>query len=420
MKAPAETSTGGAGQGPGSAPMPHNGPGVDSHPGLAVAAHPAPADDARPRPHIAFVARHVWPVLSGARDIAFVGGAEVQQTVQMRALRRAGCRISVLVRDHGQPPQVDCDGIAVHRIPEVAGRGWPGLRFVYPRMTDIVALLRRVDADLVFVQTASEEVASAAAWARLARRPFVFAGASDMDFVLGPLPGMPARHAAAYRWGLRMADAVIVQNVAQQTLLRQHFQRHGVLIQNGYEEPGARPGRPDGPVLWAATVKPLKRPELFVDLARRLPQRQFLMVGGPGATADGPATFERIAQLARGLPNLRLTGHVPYAEVGQHFDGAALVLNTSDYEGLPNTFMQAWLRGIPTLSFVRPESAPGCSGTIACDGLDDMAARVEALCARPAAWTAASLACRRHFETHHTVQAAVQRYLEVFDGVLGR
>ena len=53
-------------------------------------------------------------------------------------------------------------------------------------------------------------------------------------------------------------------------------------------------------------------------------------------------------------------------------------------------------------------------------GLDDMAARVEALCARPTAWTAASLACRRHFETHHTVQAAVQRYLEVFDGVLGR
>ncbi|MGA1318122.1 MAG: glycosyltransferase family 4 protein [Rubrivivax sp.] len=369
---------------------------------------------------MAFVARHVWPVLSGARDIAFVGGAEVQQTVQMRALRRAGCRVSVLVRDHGQPAQVDCDGIAVHRIPESGRRGWPGLRFVHPRMSDIVGLLRRIDADLVFVQTASEEVASAAVWARLARRPFVFAGASDMDFVLGPLPGMPARHAAAYRWGLRMADAVIVQNVAQQTLLRRHFQRHGVLIQNGYEEPGARPGRPDGPVLWAATVKPLKRPELFVELARRLPQRRFLMVGGPGATADGPGTFDRVARLAGGLPNLRLTGHVPYAEVGTHFDGAALVLNTSVYEGLPNTFMQAWLRGIPTLSFVRPESAPGCSGTIACDGLDDMAARVETLCANPTAWTAASLACRRHFEAHHTVQAAVQRYLEVFDEVLRR
>jgi glycosyltransferase involved in cell wall biosynthesis len=251
----------------------------------------------------------------------------------------------------------------------------------------------------------------------LAPKPELIAALKEAGSLVVPSVGA-AKHARKVAgWG---ADAVIVQNLAQQTLLRRHFQRHGVLIQNGYEEPGARPGRSDGPVLWAATVKPLKRPELFVELARRLPQRRFLMVGGPGATADGPATFDRVARLAGGLPNLRLTGHVPYAEVGTHFDGAALVLNTSDYEGLPNTFMQAWLRGIPTLSFVRPESAPGCSGTIACDGLDDMAARVEALCANPAAWTAASLACRRHFETHHTVQAAVQHYLEVFDRVLRR
>jgi len=367
---------------------------------------------------VCFIAVHIYPVLAGHRGIAFVGGAEVQQSVQMRALLRAGCRISVLTKDHGQPDVVDCDGITVYKIPDAGRRGWPGLRFFHPRMSDLVRLLRRISPDIVFMQTAGEQVASAAVYARLSGRPFVFAGASDKDFVMGPLPGMPPQHTALYRWGLRAAEAVVVQNVAQLELLKRHFHRDGYLIQNGYEEPLAQPGAFDGSVLWAATVKPLKRPDLVLALARRLRHLRFLMVGGPGVDSGAQAYFDGIAHQARGLSNLTMTGHVPFRDVGLAFDEASVCLNTSDYEGLPNTFMQAWLRGIPTLSFVRPESAPGISGTLACDDLDHMALRLDRLTRDRAAWTAASQACRRHFDDHHTIDVAVQRYLEVFDRVL--
>ena len=369
-------------------------------------------------PHICFIAVHIYPVLAGHRGIAFVGGAEVQQSVQMRALLRAGCRISVLTKDHGQPDVVDCDGITVYKIPDGGQRGWPGLRFFHPRMSDLVRLLRRISPDIVFMQTAGEQVASAAVYARTSGRPFVFAGASDKDFVMGPLPGMPAQHTAMYRWGLRAAQAVVVQNVAQLELLKRHFRRNGHLIQNGYEEPQAQPGDFDGNVLWAATVKPLKRPDLVLALARRLRHLRFLMVGGPGVDRGAQAYFDGIAHQARGLSNLTMTGHVPFRDVGLAFDEASVCLNTSDYEGLPNTFMQAWLRGIPTLSFVRPESAPGVSGTLACDDLDHMALRLDRLTRDRTAWSAASQACRRHFEDHHTMDVAVARYLEVFDQVL--
>jgi len=367
---------------------------------------------------VCFIAVHIYPVLAGHRGIAFVGGAEVQQSVQMRALLRAGCRISVLTKDHGQPDVVDCDGITVYKIPDAGRRGWPGLRFFHPRMSDLVRLLRRISPDIVFMQTAGEQVASAAVYARLSGRPFVFAGASDKDFVMGPLPGMPPQHTALYRWGLRAAEAVVVQNVAQLELLKRHFHRDGHLIQNGYEELLAQPGAFDGSVLWAATVKPLKRPDLVLALARRLRHLRFLMVGGPGVDSGAQAYFDGIAHQARGLSNLTMTGHVPFRDVGLAFDEASVCLNTSDYEGLPNTFMQAWLRGIPTLSFVRPESAPGISGTLACDDLDHMALRLDRLTRDRAAWTAASQACRRHFDDHHTIDVAVQRYLEVFDRVL--
>jgi glycosyltransferase involved in cell wall biosynthesis len=369
-------------------------------------------------PHVCFIAVHIYPVLAGHRGIAFVGGAEVQQSVQMRALLRAGCRISVLTKDHGQPDVVDCDGITVYKIPDSGQRGWPGLRFFHPRMSDLVRLLRRISPDIVFMQTAGEQVASAAVYARTSGRPFVFAGASDKDFVMGPLPGMPAQHTAMYRWGLRAAEAVVVQNVAQLELLKRHFHRDGHLIQNGYEEPQAQPGTFEGNVLWAATVKPLKRPDHVLALARRLRHLRFLMVGGPGVDRGAQAYFDGIAHQARGLSNLTMTGHVPFRDVGLAFDEASVCLNTSDYEGLPNTFMQAWLRGIPTLSFVRPESAPGVSGTLACEDLDHMALRLDRLTRDRAAWSAASQACRRHFQDHHTMDVAVARYLEVFDQVL--
>jgi glycosyltransferase involved in cell wall biosynthesis len=368
-------------------------------------------------PHLCFIAVHIYPVLVPGSGLGFVGGAEVQQTVQMRALQRAGYRISVLAKDEGQADVVDCDGITLHRIPSDAGRGVRGTRFLHPRMTDLVRLLYRIDPDIVFIQTASEQVAAAALYARLAGKQFVFAGASDPDFARGALPGMSRWHSTLYRMGLRRADAILVQNQAQLQSLARNFGRIGRLLQNGYAEPRALPGRFEGHVLWAATVKPLKRPDLFIELARRLPELRFVMVGGPGLAPDAGAYFDAIMRDAATVPHLRTVGHVPFEEVGHWFDSAALVINTSDYEGLPNTFMQAWLRGTPTLSFVRPESAPGVSGTIACSDLSQMVDEARRLTTDRDAWSLASATCRRHFEAHHTIDAATEHYGQVFASV---
>jgi len=284
-------------------------------------------------------------------------------------------------------------------------------------MTDVVGLLRRIDPDIVFIQTAGEQVAAAALYKRLARKRLVFAGASDPDFARGTLPGMSRWHSMLYRLGLRAADAILVQNQDQLRALARNFGRDGRLLQNGYGEPTAQPGRFDGHVLWAATVKPLKRPDFFIELARRVPQRRFVMVGGPGLDPDARAYFDRMMRAAADVPNLQVVGHVPFEQVGRWFDGTALVINTSEYEGLPNTFMQAWLRGTPTLSFVRPESTPGVSGTLACKTLDHMVDETQRLTADRVAWTRASKACRAHFQAHHTIEQVTRHYGEVFAAV---
>ena len=44
-----------------------------------------------------------------------------------------------------------------------------------------------------------------------------------------------------------------------------------------------------GPVLWAGGLRDVKRPDLFIELARRFPQREFVIVGGPTTTSGAYA-----------------------------------------------------------------------------------------------------------------------------------
>jgi hypothetical protein len=115
---------------------------------------------------------------------------------------------------------------------------------------------------------------------------------------------------------------------------------------------------------------------------------------------------------------VEFVGHVPFRDVGKHFDHASALVNTSPTEGFPNTFLQAWIRGVPTLSFVKPEVTAGESGTIACRDIDELASRIGSLTG--ARWEQASAACKAHFGRVHSVEAALAGYRELFNGLVRR
>jgi glycosyltransferase involved in cell wall biosynthesis len=226
---------------------------------------------------------------------------------------------------------------------------------------------------------------------------------------------------ASYMHAQASADAVLLQNARQEQLLAARHRGDGVIVPNCYAEPEAKPGVPDGHVLWVGTVKPIKSPERFVELARQHPAKQFVLVGGPNTQSSGGEDYFRQIQLmADAVPNLLLTGHVPYAKVGQYFDGASVLVNTSDVEGFPNTFLQAWIRGIPSLSFVRPELRPGETGTIECKDMTDLSSHVAALTSDAGVWQQASRACSAHFTGYHGVDNVLRHYRTLFERLTDR
>lgn len=374
---------------------------------------PRPAPVARLRRHVCFVAPYAWPALSGDREIAVLGGAEVQQAILARLFAAHGYRVSMICQDFGQPDRADVDRVTVHKIFRPS-EGLPVVRFVHPRLTTMWRVLEEVDADIYYYRSASMWVGVLAAFCRRHGKRLVYAGASDCDFE--PAVGGQIRYARdrwLYRWGVARAHAVVAQNRHQVRTARAYYRREAVQIPSCYPPPPAAAAAAERDVvLWVAMLRPTKRPELFLELARRLPARRFVMVGG----AEDPSYYERIEKAARALPNLQFTGFLPLAEAEKWFDRARVLVNTSRYEGMPNTFLQAWARGVPTVGTVDV----GTTASTVVDGVDALASEIERLLADPEAWRRASARCREHFARSHAPEEVMARYAWLFEGLMGK
>jgi glycosyltransferase involved in cell wall biosynthesis len=164
-------------------------------------------------------------------------------------------------------------------------------------------------------------------------------------------------------------------------------------------------------VLWVSNIRQLKRPDLFIALVKRLGACKAVMIGGtqPGSEP----LYDQTKQLAAGVGNLEFMGAVPYHATNEVFDRARVFVNTSEIEGFPNSFLQAWTRGIPVVSFFDPD------GVIAREGLgktvtniEEMVAAVNALHSDAQLWQASSARCRAFMAAHFDEARILAPYVE--------
>jgi glycosyltransferase involved in cell wall biosynthesis len=395
-----------------TAAMERRGVALPERPGDALAARTASAHT--PGVHVCFVAPHAWPVLSADTRIAEVGGAEVQQSILARLFAANGFRVSMICLDYGQPDRTAVDGVTVYKTFRPHA-GVPVLRFLHPRLTATWRAMQRVDADIYYCRSASVWVGFVAEFCRRHGKRSLYAGASNMDFVHGE--GGQLRYARdrwLYRRGIAQVDRIVAQNEVQRATCRATYGREAVVIPSCYvplaSERLSQAQRDT--VLWVSTIRRGKRPELFLELAARLPHRRFAMVGGP--SQGEAALYERVQQEARRLPNVELTGFLPLAQVERWFERARVLVNTSDYEGMPNTFLQAWARGVPTLASVDV----GTPVHKRFGKLDEAALEVEALFDDAARWSLSARRCREHFERTHSSAQVLGRYTQLFTELL--
>ncbi|HET7766819.1 MAG TPA: glycosyltransferase family 4 protein [Burkholderiales bacterium] len=355
------------------------------------------------------------PLLAPEYRAHLIGGEAVQQTLLGRALAQRGHDVSMVVADCGQDDGGRWEAIRVFKAYRLDA-GVPGVRFIHPRWTGMWSALKRADADLYYTSCAGMQVGLVALFCRRHRRRFVFRVASDSDCDASRLLVPFARDRWLYAYGVRRADAILVQSTSQAEALARNYGLASRLAGMMVERPLPTAER-DIDVLWVGNIRREKRPDRILELADGMPEVKIHMVGGP--LRDEEAFFGNVESAARARPNVVFHGRLTYWDANALYGRSRLLLNTSDVEGFPNSYLQAWIRGVPVVALIDPDRVIEREGLgAAARSAAALRDAVRSLLDDPAAWQAASERCRAYVAREHCDDKVLAAYLDTFEKVI--
>ena len=274
------------------------------------------------------------------------GGAEKQAYLLAKELVKRGHEVHFLTSNpKGKPEEEEDEGIRVLRVLKRTGK------FQFLDYPTVMSRLCAIQPDVV-VSRIRFYYLPISLYAILRRRlsvafvpenslslPFPEVRKTLQDMGRGKVWKAPAYllHAFALdlmaQLGLVLSKRIVVQNEEQRRNVRRFFFRRAHKLPSIFVPPKVSVVKEDTPlIVWVENVRKTKRPEEFLNLARRFPEYRFAMVG------------RKTEQFRGVLPNLTATGELPHEEALRWIARAWVLVNTSrgEGEGFPNVFLEAW------------------------------------------------------------------------------
>lgn len=266
-------------------------------------------------------------VFLGTKPPDGIGGAEVQLAYWAKGLANSGHKVySFGWRFKSLFGQLY--GVSFLFIPWLRKIGvlFNPMRFVY---------LRLLKPDVVIVRSAQDFLK-------------LLAMKSDIDYKLVYMIASDKNIEKTYglyeTWQthLKEADLVVAQNSYQLKHLTENLEAENYLLQPNIFDVNLFELEPTSKevydFIWLGNLKSLKRPDWFIQLAESLPNYSFVMAGKPQeAQYASEAYIRRIGR----INNLAYKGYVSLQESVQLLSSSRVLVNTSEFEGFPNTYIQA-------------------------------------------------------------------------------
>jgi glycosyltransferase involved in cell wall biosynthesis len=164
-------------------------------------------------------------------------------------------------------------------------------------------------------------------------------------------------------------------------------------------------------VAWVAVLRQVKRADLLVEIARKMPNTRFVVCGGSSRKAPVEYT-EWIIRELRSLPNIEYLGHVPPERTLQIIADAAMLVSTSDGEGFPSVFLEAWAFGTPVISLkidpdgvIQEKKLGRVSGSV-----DKAIEDIQGLMDTPGVREEMAIPARQHVAENHNESATINAF----------
>jgi glycosyltransferase involved in cell wall biosynthesis len=348
-----------------------------------------------------------------AGDPSAAGGAERYMWLQTRALVAAGWSATIGTWTALKPGQRET----------IEGVEFVGLERVHT-LRMVARFLAAEKPDWCHWFGSNHLLGPAAVLGKLKGVRTVFSAQFDND--VRPMQALPSRGHLwpLYAAGLWASDRIFLQHEGQLAELPSSLRRKACIVPGIVQVPSAyvehRVRRPY--VAWVGVVRQPKRPDLLIDIAQQSPGVEFVVCGGASGHRSPPGYSEAIIRRFGSVPNIRYMGHVAPDQAIKIISDASLLLSTSDAEGFPSVFVEAWASGTPVVTLrIDPDGViAGQRLGAACHGVAAAADTIGRLITSVDERQEMAARCREHVIRRHSAVSAVAVVQEALGARIGR
>ncbi len=302
-----------------------------------------------------------WGDIGNALQGTTIGGGELQVSLLAKSLAMQGHEVVVI-----DPSFTHCfvteEGIKVYNLP-AWNKGFPIIRIFWYRMPALFKLFVKQKADYYYIRMRSYFNIFPYLAAKKNKTKFLIGLASDIDllsfrdkyrfeykanFKLIKYFNQWLPNDIIFKYLLKRADYIIRQHTGQD--VANYTIRGRVVLFPNILDITTMPDSSSaiGSVyMYVGSLSMIKGADTLLQIVKGLKKNNSLMI--IGQPNDNKATY--IYESIKNHKSADLKGRKNHAETLQLMTNAKALINTSEFEGFPNVFLEAWAMGIPVLSF---------------------------------------------------------------------
>lgn len=369
---------------------------------------------------ICFLAPTAYSLLKNEKEnIKNVIGPDIDQITLANTLSKKGYKVTIITYNEGGPLEESINGIKVVKIYSPTSK-----INLFSKIKNLWGAFKKSDSDIYFHYGDSAGILSI--FTHLMRKKSIYKIASDVLLdrklitdEIKEFKSSKFNSRVIGNWiDIKLSNAICLQNQYQSKMLKKEYNKSGNIIKNHIEIKDVDLDKKSiiPVILWVGSMAEVKQPWLVVEIAKMMPSVKFQMIGG---YHGDPTIYNDMKRQSQELKNFEFLGVVPFEEIDYYFNKAWILINTSMFEGFPNSFLQAWMSYMPVVSInANPDEVITdyklgfCSGS-----LKQLKEDLSILLNDKDLINEIGINGRKFVENNHNIENILHRYIQLFDSI---